>query len=43
MYYIFLAKGDKLSNMMCARVSKCQCKWLIDNLSLKIKKNKHAL
>lgn len=36
----FLAKGGKLSNMMCARVSKCQSKWLIDNFSLKIKKKK---
>lgn len=38
----FLAKGDKLINM-CARVSKCQFKWLIDSFSLKIKKKKKKM
>lgn len=39
----FFGKGGKLSNMVCARVSKCQSKWLIDKLSFKIKKKIHAL
>lgn len=29
----FLAKGGKMSNMECARVPKCQSKWLSDNFS----------
>lgn len=40
----FFGKGGKLSKMMCARVFKCQSKWLIDNSFLKKeKKSLHAL